>query len=134
MCIRDRSRAASLVALLTLSACQAPGGWQRGGLEPLPAPRSLRPCCAFGHRLGLSLLGVPVPIRVDNVIGLADLGPHRYDGGLVFVNGTIEQGLVSLKSDGMAYTCRGGFVDTAHVRDYADWTFFFWTQLERTLE
>ena len=75
-----------------------------------------------------------MPIRVDNVIGLADLGPHRYDGGLVFVNGTIEQGLVSLKSDGMAYTCRGGFVDTAHVRDYADWTFFFWTQLERTLE
>jgi len=27
--------------------------------------------------------------------------------------------------NGLVFTCRGGFIDTAHVRDDADWTIYF---------
>ena len=66
--------------------CAAPGPRSPGADDStlaLAAPHNLRPCCAFGHQLGLSLGGIPLPIRLDNVVDLSDLGHHRYDGGLV---------------------------------------------------
>jgi hypothetical protein len=121
---------AGILAAVAASGCQLPSA----PMEPVAAPRSLRPCCAFGHRLGVSLAGIPIPIRMDNVVDIDDLGPHHYDGGLFSVDGFGERGLVSLASDGIAYTCRGGFVDTAHLRDYADWTFFLWSWITQTLK
>ena len=76
-------------------------------LAEVSAPTSLRPCCAFGDRLGVSIVGIPLPVRVDNVVSLSDLGRHHYDGGVVFVGGSLREGFVQLSNDGMAYTCRG---------------------------
>ena len=36
--------------------------------------------------------------------------------------------------NGLVYTCRGGFIDTAHVRDYADWAIFLVAQIARLAE
>ena len=33
--------------------------------------------------------------------------------------------------NGLVYTCRGGFIDTAHVRDYADWAIYLAAQIAR---
>jgi len=33
--------------------------------------------------------------------------------------------------NGLVYTCRGGFIDTAHVRDYADWAIFLAARIAR---
>src|SRR5262249_42430199 len=48
-----------------------------------------------------------------NIISVEELAPHGYDDG-------------SLTQDrnGLIYTCRGGFIDTAHVRDHADITLY----------
>lgn len=37
----------------------------------------------------------------------------------------------SRENNGLIYTCRGGFIDTAHVRDYADWTVFLAATIAR---
>lgn len=134
MALRTLIATAGSLALMLSTGCRLPSAVDAAGLEPVRVPHSLRPCCAFGHRLGVSLAGVPIPIRMDNVVDLDDLGPHHYDGGLIAISGSIERGLVSLASDGIAYTCRGGFLDVAHIRDYADWTFFLWTWIVGTLD
>ena len=42
-----------------------------------------------------------------------------------------ETRLLSDEVSGILYTCRGGFLDIAHVRDNADRTLFFASQVER---
>jgi hypothetical protein len=42
-------------------------------------------------------------------------------------------GFRSREGNGLLYTCRGGFIDTAHVRDYADWTTYLGAALARNL-
>ena len=86
------------------------------------APRNLRPCCAFGENLKLRVGPVPVPGAVNNVVDADQLGRHKYDGGLVSFENDVRRGFVATENNGMIYTCRGGFLDMAHVRDYADWT------------
>jgi hypothetical protein len=61
--------------------------------------------------------------RSANITDIHSLGPHEYDAGLLSLSERITQ-LVNLERNGLVYTCRGGFVDTAHVRDYADLTLF----------
>jgi len=39
----------------------------------------------------------------------------------------------SSERNGLVYTCRGGFIDTAHLRDYADWTVYLTAQIARRL-
>jgi hypothetical protein len=93
----------------------------------IPPPAKLRPCCAFGSDLRVRLGPIPVPwVQLDNIISPEDVGPHRYDNGLISMQQSgVGIGVELVQEDnGLVYTCRGGFLDTAHVRDYADWTMY----------
>ena len=84
-------------------------------------PRALRPCCAFGHDLKVEVGRVSVPgVEIGNILGPGDVGPHRYDNGFLSLEASDPRGFVDDENNGLVYTCRGGFVDTAHVRDNAD--------------
>ena len=109
---------------------------QAEDLPSIPVPRHLRPCCAFGTGLHVRLMSIQVPgLELTNIIGLEDLGPHNYDNGaLAFEASRPGAPSVTYEGNDLVYTCRGGFIDTAHVRDWADWTLFLRTRLGRTLE
>jgi len=98
----------------------------------LPVRKSLRPCCAFGTHLKAKLGPLPIPFfSLGNIVSVDDLGPHRYDSGALSAGGASERNVFTRENNGLVYTCRGGFVDTAHVRDYADWTIFWATTIAR---
>ncbi|MBW2292064.1 MAG: DUF4056 domain-containing protein [Deltaproteobacteria bacterium] len=101
----------------------------------VPAPSHLRPCCAFGSGIRVRLGPIPVPgVLLENIIGPEDVGVHRYDNGLMSLRKG-EDGLEIVKeSNGLVYTCRGGFLDTAHVRDYSDWTVYLASQIARAVD
>src|SRR5262245_56448810 len=102
----------------------------------IPAPKSLRPCCAFGSGLRVSVGGITVPgVEIVNTIGVDDLGLHKYDNGVVGLAGSRPGGpVIHDEKNGLGYTCRGGFIDTAHVRDWADMTLFLSTRIAQLLE
>ena len=110
--------AAALLAVLVSLATPAPA------LPPAPAdqPPSMRACCAFGYNLAPRIGTVEFPIRIGNVSASRPFGKHSYAGAL-----RIDERNAHL------YTCRGGFVDLAHVRDNADWTGYLLTQTEALL-
>ena len=84
-------------------------------------PGSLRPCCAFGLDLRVKLDAVPLPgVEIGNILGPDSVGPHRYNNGFLSLEISDPRGYVDDESNGLVYTCRGGFVDLAHVRDNAD--------------
>jgi hypothetical protein len=102
-------------------------------------PRRLRPCCAFGGEMRVELLGVPVPgYRHKPLRGAADIGPHEYDPGLLQILPSTSvpagEGDLTREHNGIVYTCRAGFLDTAHVRDFADLTWFLAPRVEDRLE
>lgn len=105
-------------------------------IPQIPVRAKLRPCCAFGAQLRAKLGPLPIPgYCIGNLLGPDDLGGHVYDSGVVQVGSRVdEDGLVHSERNGLVYACRGGFVDTAHVRDYADWTIFLATRIARNLE
>ena len=104
-------------------------------MPDIPMPMGLRPCCAFGAGLRAQLGPIPIPMfALRNVIGVDDLGPHQYDHGTVSFHSSRPGGEVTGERNGLVYTCRGGFVDTAHLRDWADWTLFLSARIARTLE
>ena len=85
------------------------------------APRKVRPCCAFGVDLKAKVGPVPVPLyENENIVSPAEIGPHGYD-----------KGELTRENNGLVYTCRGGFIDLAHVRDTADNTLFLAMQIAR---
>ena len=87
------------------------------------APRKVRPCCAFGVDLKAKVGPVPVPLyENENIVSPAEIGPHGYD-----------KGELTRENNGLVYTCRGGFIDLAHVRDTADSTLFLAMQIARAL-
>lgn len=97
-------------------------------MPPQPQPRGLRPCCAFGYGLHVELMGLPVPFyQLDNVVTTGELGHHQYNdrpfAGLLDLAG------LGRERNGIVYTARGGFIDTAHVRDTADMTVYLFSQL-----
>ncbi len=95
-------------------------------VPPLPVRVNLRPCCAFGTHLQASFGPLPVPFfSIGNITSVDKLGPHKYDSGAFSVQGSSAKNAFSSEKNGLIYTCRGGFIDTAHVRDYADWTMFW---------
>jgi hypothetical protein len=102
----------------------------------IPPRHHLRPCCAFGTDLGVRVGPVPIPsIAIGNVIGTEDLGEHSYDAGAVTLRSDDSQWkLIRSEGNGLVYTCRGGFIDTAHIRDYADTMIFLVTTIARSLE
>jgi hypothetical protein len=101
----------------------------------IPAPSRLRPCCAFGSGIKVRIGPVPVPgIVLDNIIGPEDVRTHRYDNGLVSLKRGDDGLEVVRETNGLLYSCRGGFLDTAHVRDYADWTVYLAAQIARAAD
>lgn len=105
-----------------------------GEVPVVPVRKRLRPCCVFGHGLNAELGPIPIPgIKIQNVIGVDDLGAHHFDAGMLLA-GSDDGDFLASEANGLVYTCRGGFIDTAHVRDYADWTMFVGPALARNLE
>ncbi|HFZ8994829.1 TPA: DUF4056 domain-containing protein [Citrobacter freundii] len=97
-------------------------------LPPQPLPKGLRPCCAFGYDLHAELLGMPVPLyQLNNVVTAEALGRHQYNDHLY--SGLANLTGLSSENNGIVYTSRGGFIDTAHVRDTADMTLYIFSQL-----
>ncbi len=87
----------------------------------IPPPGALRPCCAFGMDLTVRWIGVPV-FFMPNMTELKALGRHQYDNGMLTLQSNGK--FFGMENNGLVYTCRGGFIDIAHVRDVADMTFF----------
>ncbi|NJN40673.1 MAG: DUF4056 domain-containing protein [Gammaproteobacteria bacterium] len=102
-------------------------------IPDLAEPTRLRPCCVFANDAGVSVGSVPVPgYEVRNVLGIDDLGTHNYNNGAVSLQRPAEgQRMLTDEASGILYTCRGGFVDIAHVRDNADRTFYLAAQIGR---
>lgn len=97
----------------------------RDPVDGFAAPHRLRPCCAFGHDLALSVAAIPLPgFRLDNVLEPGVLGLHRYDAAVLGLANGVRHAFFSPERNGLVYTRRGGFVDLAHVRSYADWTVY----------
>ncbi|KAB7697544.1 DUF4056 domain-containing protein [Plesiomonas shigelloides] len=107
--------------------------WGMGGLplsvQSAPvAPDALRPCCALGMDLRTSLLGVPLPwYRIPNVLDTQSLGHHHYNDSVMRSAGAVL-GLGDEKN-GLLVTRDGGILDTAHIRDTADNTFYLYQTL-----
>jgi hypothetical protein len=95
-------------------------------LPRIPTPKRMRPCCVLGGDVRVRLGPVPIPgFRMVNVIGVDDIGSHTYDSGLLRVGRKGEEPLAfNRERNGLVYTCRGGFIDTAHVRGYVDWALY----------
>jgi len=86
-------------------------------------PKKVRPCCAFGVDLKAKVGPVPMPLyENENIRSPEDIGPHGYD-----------KGEMTKENNGLIYTCRGGFIDLAHVRDTADSTLYLAMQIARGL-
>ncbi|MEW6444378.1 MAG: DUF4056 domain-containing protein, partial [bacterium] len=101
-------------------------------IPDVPEPQRLRPCCIFGNDVGVSVGHVPVPgYEVRNVLDIDELGTHNYNNGLVSLQRPEEGRVVSDEASGILYTCRGGFIDIAHVRDNADRTLYLIAQIGR---
>lgn len=103
-------------------------------VEPLamqkmpPMPDGLRPCCAFGYDLKVKLLQFPIPLyRVNNVLTIEQLGRHIYNDS--FWRGISSVLGLSAENLGVMYTRKGGFIDIAHVRDTADYSYYLFTQI-----
>lgn len=95
---------------------------------PAAMPDGLRPCCAFGYGLKTQLFGIPVPFyRIGNIAESGTLGQHSYNDS-PFTSLLAISGLGTEKN-GIIFTRRGGFIDTAHIRDSADMTFYLLTRL-----
>jgi len=139
--VRGLAVAAALVCAVAASGCRLTA-WRADpvsnphGLDgDLRPPSSLRPCCAFGDAQRVDLGPVPVPgVTLENVVSIPELGEHQYDNGPAPLGSDDQRPLFESERNGLLYTCRGGFIDTAHVRDYADWTVFFTAQIGRRIE
>lgn len=115
-----------LADLETETQEQAPQAWQVP--TPLDAPNGLRPCCAFGYDLKVKALGIPIPFyRIDNVVEVSKLGNHRYNDS--FWLGTAAVLGVGSEKSGLIYSHKGGFLDIAHIRDTADYTYYLFTHI-----
>ncbi|EAR57539.1 hypothetical protein SKA34_08133 [Photobacterium sp. SKA34] len=111
----------SLCSLLTSSPTKA-----------LTAPVGVRPCCAFGQDLKTELFGVPIPFfSLENIVDASKLGKHIYNDG----SQNVIASLLGLgnESNGLIFTVKGGFIDTAHVRDTADFTYYLYQQIHQHL-
>src|SRR5262249_53173886 len=64
-------------------------------------PRALRPCCVFGEDVKVELGRVLVPgVEIHNILGLGDVGPHRYDNGYISIESSDPRGFVDSENNG----------------------------------
>ncbi len=104
-------------------------------IPDIPVRKKLRPCCAFGSDIRVKIAGVRVPgVKIENIINAADVGRHQYDSGVIQRGSDAPRSFGSSERNGLVYTCRGGFIDTAHVRDYADWAVYLVAEIGRHIE
>ncbi|MGL5008190.1 MAG: DUF4056 domain-containing protein [Plesiomonas sp.] len=123
-----REPLSDIEVLRALRLSQLPAEQAYPVVQNLAEPSSLRPCCAFGMDLETTFLDVPVPLyRIDNVVSAPTLGEHFYNGDTFGVAGALLG--LSREHNGLMYTRRGGFLDSAHIRDTADNTLFLFSQI-----
>lgn len=107
-------------------------GLDSGVIPDVPEPQSLRPCCIFGNEVGVQVGRVPLPgYEVQNILDVSELGAHQYNKGAIALQPRGGERLLSDEASGILYTCRGGFIDIAHVRDNADRTLYLISQIGR---
>lgn len=100
-----------------------------------PEPTNLRPCCAFGTDLRVAVGAVPIPgFTLSNLRGPEELGPHKYNVGMLALGSSDANGNFERENNGLVYTCRGGFLDIAHIRDCADMTVYLTAQISRNID
>ena len=98
----------------------------------VPEPKSLRPCCILGNDIGAEVESIPVPgYEIRYTLDIDTLGTHQFNKGFITFEPRGGKRLLSDEVSGILYTCRGGFLDIAHVRDNADRTVFFASQIEQ---
>lgn len=96
------------------------------------APVGVRPCCAFGKDLKAQVGGVPVPFfSVGNVLDADGVGHHKYNDGSEGISSSLLG--MGKEHNGLIYTELGGFIDTAHVRDTADFTYYLFGEIRRQI-
>ena len=114
------------------------GKWVKNpdeSIPDIPVRNGGRGCCVFGKVVRASFFGVPLPfLNVSRVGNPDELGPHRYDSAFGAVDDPRGNAFPLGEKNVLIYTCRGGFIDTAHLREPVDWIAFFLTQLDRHLE
>ncbi|PHM29013.1 hypothetical protein Xbud_01110 [Xenorhabdus budapestensis] len=97
-------------------------------LSPLDPPEGLRACCVFGYNLKAEALGIPMPLfGIDNIVEAEKLGEHHYNDSVLGASAALLG--ISNEKIGLLYTEKGGFIDIAHVRDTADYTLYFFSQI-----
>jgi len=107
------------------------------GLDPkeipdVPEPKGLRPCCILGNDIGAEVGSIRVPgYEITYTLDVNTLGNHLYSKGVIALEPRGGKRLLSDEVSGIVYTCRGGFIDVAHVRDNADRTLFIAAQIGR---
>lgn len=72
--------------------------------------------CGFDAAPKMRIGSAPYP-RSNSFLAALDpenLGPHRYDSFIPYLD--------KEKSRGIVYTCRGGFIDLSHARHVSDWS------------
>jgi hypothetical protein len=107
-------------------------GLDAEAIPDVPEPQSLRPCCIFGNDVGVQVGRIKVPgYEVQNVLDIGELGTHQYNKGTVSLQPRGGERMVADEASGILYTCRGGFIDLAHVRDNADRTLYLVSQIGR---
>ena len=101
-------------------------------IADVPEPASLRPCCIFGNDVGAQVGSIPVPgYEITYTLELDTLGTHQFNKGTIALQPRGQERILSDEVSGILYTCRGGFIDIAHVRDNADRTLYLVSQIGR---
>ncbi|MCW8344864.1 DUF4056 domain-containing protein [Vibrio sp. ZSDZ65] len=96
-------------------------------------PVGIRPCCAFGTGLKAELGSVPVPFfSINNVLNPEDIQAHVFNDGSSNVVSSLFG--TSEETNGLIFTNKGGFIDTAHVRDTADFAFYLYRAIKNRKE
>jgi hypothetical protein len=96
------------------------------GLPWLRPPAHMRPCCVLGLDLHAEVAGVTLPFfTFGSVLSVDALGGHAY---------TLAAGAPEVEGNGVIYTCRGGWIDTGHLRQNADMAVYLSVSIARSLE
>ncbi len=122
---RSRRAAAATAAAFLLGSAAARAA-DLGDDELARTPRE-RLCCSFGYGLSAAMPPIPLTLHLTNITSLEAVAPHAY----VSKGSLQEVGELLAETYGLAYTCRGGFVDVAHVSDFADWTAYLSLRIRR---
>jgi hypothetical protein len=111
------------LALLLIGLLAADlAGVRVASAESFEVEPQLRPCCAFGYDLRTRVGEADLSATIGNVFDPSQIGKHSY-----LATSLPEE------INGLAYSCRGGFIDLAHVRDNADRTAYLVHRLVRVL-